>query len=178
MKTIKIILISIAFVTLIIVGLIIGSNMYYSWKDKKVDSVIIPTGVNYEKPIDYLSQRQIDSIEKMPVDTNKILVVGSGYSGYDFYMWFKPREKGELYIKAYAEINNIRLSKQKLTNRTKNNILKPSNKYKLYKGNSVIYEGRLGKYYPARFELWFKSEKTGKERKVAEKIYLIDGWER
>ena len=50
--------------------------------------------------------------------------------------------------------------------------------YKLYEGNTVIDEGTFDNYYPTRFELWFKSESSGIEKKLTEKNYVIDGWDR
>jgi hypothetical protein len=50
--------------------------------------------------------------------------------------------------------------------------------FELYKGNTVIEEGTFEKYYPVRFELWFKSAQDGTEKKLTEKRYIIDGWDR
>ena len=42
----------------------------------------------------------------------------------------------------------------------------------------TIYEGRWGQYYGARFEIWFQPDSGGPERKLFEKNYKIQGWER
>jgi hypothetical protein len=177
-KIVKIILISFGLLLLTFFGLYFGSNWYYSYQDRKFYDLEIPEGSDFHKPIEYLTLSQIDSLENIAVDTNKILIVGTGYTGYDFYMWFKPTEKGELYIKAYEITQGQRLSESKLTNRTKTIVSRLSDNYKLFRGNSVIDEGTFEKYYPTRFELWFKSEINGTERKLTEKSYLIDGWDR
>ena len=117
-------------------------------------------------------------MRNLNVEQEKILVIGNGYSGYDFYMWHKPSEKGELFIKAYELTKNTRLSEWKLNNRTKNKISELSNEYKLYEGRTVIDEGTFENFYPTRFELWFKSESSGIEKKLTEKNYVIDGWDR
>ena len=94
-------------------------------------------------------------------------------------MWHKPTEKGEIYIKAFEITKNQRLSEWKLTNRTKNTITELSNDFKVFTGRTVIDEGTFEKFYPARFELWFKSATDGnRKRKLTEKSYLIDGWDR
>ncbi len=100
-----------------------------------------------------MTAKQIDSLKRIKVNDEKILVIGNGYGGYDFYMWHKPIEKGEIYIKAYELTQNVQLSECKLRNRTKNQILKLSNNYNLYKGTTVIDEGTFEQYYPTRFEL-------------------------
>ena len=93
-------------------------------------------------------------------------------------MWHKPTEKGVLFLKAFEITSNNQLSKKKLRTRTKNSITKLSDEFILYKGTTVIDEGTFEKYYPARFELWFKSYYNGIEKKMTEKEYLIDGWDR
>ncbi len=146
--------------------------------DEIFNNIEIPENLKFEKPILFLSNRQIDSLKRIKVVQEKILVIGNGYSGYDFYMWHKPSEKGELFIKAFELTKNIQLSEWKLSNRTKNKILELSNEYKLYEGNTVIDEGTFENFYPTRFELWFKSESSGIEKKLTEKNYVIDGWDR
>ena len=163
---------------LVAIGLFFGSIWYYSWQDSKFYDIEIPEGENYQKPTEYLNNKQLDSLKNLAVDSERIEIIGTGYDGYDFYMWHKPTEMGEIYIKAFELTKNQRLSEWKLTNRTKNLISELSDDYKLFTGRTVIDEGTFEKYYPARFELWFKSEKDGAEKKLTEKSYLIDGWDR
>jgi hypothetical protein len=178
MKILKIILISLGLLVLVAIGLFFGSIWYYSWQDSKFYDIEIPEGENYQKPTEYLNNKQLDSLKNLAVDSERIEIIGTGYDGYDFYMWHKPTEMGEIYIKAFELTKNQRLSEWKLTNRTKNLISELSDDYKLFTGRTVIDEGTFEKYYPARFELWFKSEKDGAEKKLTEKSYLIDGWDR
>ena len=170
---------------LIIILLFIGFSFWLVFEishdndgDEKFYNVEIPEKWNFEKPKLFLTNRQIDSLEKLHVEKNKILIIGNGYSGYDFYMWHKPTEKGELYLKAYELTQNIQLSELTIRNRTKNEITELGNEYKLFTGNTVIYEGTFENFYPTRFELWFKSESSGVEKKLIEKNYVIDGWDR
>ena len=171
-------MISVGLLVLLSFGLFFGSIWYDSWQDCKFYNIEIPEGENYQKPTEYLNNKQVDSLKGITADSERIEIVGTGYGGYDFYMWHKPTEKGEIYIKAFETTKNQRLSEGKLTNRTKNTIRELSDDYKLFTGRTVIDEGTFEKYYPARFELWFKSAMDGTERKLTEKSYLIDGWDR
>jgi len=42
----------------------------------------------------------------------------------------------------------------------------------------TIYEGDWGRPYAVRFEVWFRPDNNGQERKLIEKIYKIEGWMR
>lgn len=48
----------------------------------------------------------------------------------------------------------------------------------LFECEMTIYEGGWGIYYPARFELWFAPDSGKPERKLAERIFRVEGWER
>ena len=178
MKTSKIIISSVGILIAgLIIWVVIGQNKYQR-KEESFNNIKVPENSNLKKPIEYLNQNQIDSILRIKVDKEKIEIIGTGYSGYDFYIWHKPTEKGEIFIKAFEITQNQILSQEQLFNKTRKIIEKTNTDFELYKGNSLIYEGGLGKYYPVRFELWFKSSETGNEQKLTEKEYLIDGWDR
>jgi len=147
-------------------------------ENEKFHNIEITENLNFEKPIEFITNRQIDSLTKIKVTDEKIVVIGNGYNGYDFYMWHKPTEKGNLFIKAFELTQNIRLSEWKLNNRTRNEITELDNNYKLYVGNTVIDEGTFANFYPVKFELWFRQKNTKVEKKLTEKNYVIDGWDR
>ncbi|MFD2543744.1 hypothetical protein ACFSSB_15565 [Lacinutrix gracilariae] len=172
----------IIFVLLILIGLFIGWIIFgffaENYEESKFYNIEIPEKLNFEKPIEFLTNRQIDSLKRIKVSSEKIVVIGDGYSGYDFYMWHKPTEKGEIYIKAFELTQNVQLSEWKLSNRTRNKITELNNEYKIYEGRTVIDEGTFENFYPTRFELWFKSDSSGIEKKLTEKKYVIDGWDR
>ena len=136
-------------------------------------NIDIPENMRFEKPNEELGYLNINSLTE-----DKIEITGNGYLGYNFHMYHKPMEKGEIYVKAIELTQNIELSEPKLENQTKNKISELSNNFMLYEGESLIYEGTFEQFYPVRFEMWFKSSETGIERKLAEKNYLIDGWDR
>jgi len=178
MKIIKKIFLILAIIIGIVIISFIGLLSYDSYQESKFYNIEIPENLKFEKPIEFLTNSQIDSLKKLKVNDDKLIVIGSGYGGYNFYMWHKPIEKGDIYIKAFELTQKVRLSEWKLSNRTKNTITKLSNEYQLYQGSTVIDEGTFENFYPTRFELWFKSEKSDIEKKLTEKSYLIDGWDR
>ena len=49
--------------------------------------------------------------------------------------------------------------------------------FKLKKKNSNLLSQAYPFYYQGK-ELWFKSETSGIEKKLTEKNYVIDGWDR
>ena len=167
---------------IIFIGCLIGIFAlgigYYSYEESKFYDIEIPQNLNFEKPVEYYSNKQVDSLKKLNVNSEKIIIVGNGYSGYDFFIWHKPVEKGEIYIKAFELTQNIQLSEEKLRTRTVNKIIELGENYEFYRGSTVIDEGTFENFYPARFELWFKSKSSGNEIKIAEKNYVIDGWDR
>ena len=50
----------------------------------------------------------------------------------------------------------------------------------VFSGNMefTIYEGNWEQYYAARFELWFRPDGGGAERKLAEATWRVQGWMR
>ncbi len=140
-------------------------------------SAKIPTNFQGQKAIVNFNNSQIDSLKKLIVTEPKLEIVGDGYSGYVFYFWYKPETAGEIYIKGYEATNNIPLSNSNLEENTLNEIQNGSENYVLFKGESIISEGTMEKYFPARFEVWFTS-KNKSQKKVLEKLYIIDGWDR
>ena len=152
--------------------------IFYDYPQDSFSNIKIPKDLDFEKPIESLTNKQIDSLENKIVNEEEILVIGNGYNGYEFYVWHKPTEFGTLYIKAFELTQNIQLSEEKLTSRTSHQINQLDTKFNLYKSKTVIDEGTFEKYYPVRFELWFKSQDSGNEIKVKEAYYVIDGWDR
>ena len=173
MKILKIIFKVIGLLILIPILVLGGILIYDSYYEFKFINIDIPENMKFEKPKQELANFNLNSLNE-----NKIEVTGNGNLGYNFYMWHKPIEEGEIYISATELTQNIKLSEHELQNRTRNIVSGISNDYILYKGESVIYEGTYEEFYPVKFEMWFKSKKTGIERKLAEKKYLIDGWDR
>ena len=152
--------------------------IFYDYPQDSFSNIKIPKSLNFDKPIESLTNKQIDSLENKIVNEEEILVTGNGYNGYEFYVWYKPTELGTLYIKAFELTQNIQLSEGKLISRTSHQINQLDTKFNLYKSKTVIDEGTFEKYYPVRFELWFKPQKSDFEHKIKETYYVIDGWDK
>lgn len=94
---------------------------------------------------------------------------------YSFYTNHQPKEAGYFYIKAFEITSNDRLSEERMNERSKIFVEKPS--AKIYKGQFTIYEGSWGDQYGARIELWYHPDNSS-EYKIKQKNYIIEGWMR
>ncbi|MBS7788309.1 hypothetical protein KIH23_13455 [Flavobacterium sp. CYK-55] len=94
---------------------------------------------------------------------------------YNYYTNYKPNQKGMFFIKAYEITSNDRLSGNRMTERSK--IVVNDFGKNLYSGEFTIYEGSWGDKYGARIELWYKPQ-NGKEYKLIQKNYIVEGWMR
>ena len=83
----KKILIGISSVIILFVGFIFWLFFEIANENKGDEifyNIEIPKKLKFEKPILFLSNRQIDSLRNLNVEQEKILVVVNGYPGYDF----------------------------------------------------------------------------------------------
>lgn len=124
----------------------------------------------------------------IPIDEKKIIynsiqfdLINSFQPGiYKYNFTTKKIDSGYVYIRAYEITKNIRLSEDELNKKSKVFVYNNSDSLKTFstKEEFTIYEGDWDKPYASRFELWYISKKTGKERKLFEKKYKILGWQR
>lgn len=172
---------------LIVVALV--GFFFYSialfWKiqsepDTYADNLKIPTNIQINQPLDQIEPERIN-------DTDLYLYNSFQPGLYQYAFWTKRIEKGEIYLKAFEITNNDQLSTNRLKESSLIHVYNPIDtivKFQMDKGNSefgrpfTIYEGDWGKPYAARFEVWFKPDNGGKERKLIEKNYQIEGWQR
>ena len=122
----------------------------------------------------------------LPKDSFRIgnpeLILRNGMQGgiYECSLWCNPGEKGTVYLKAFEITKGTPLSAQRLE--------MSSNCMSGWSDNSqeqffsamhfTIYEGDWNQFYGARFEIWFRPDSGGAERKLFEKNYKIQGWQR
>jgi hypothetical protein len=91
-----------------------------------------------------------------------------------------PGEPGVVYLKAFEVTQGTALSVDRLEAASETRMTWSSDPAEKFgaKSGFTIYEGDWGKPYAARFEVWFKPDSKGPERKLAEKVYKIEGWQR
>lgn len=88
--------------------------------------------------------------------------------------------RGWIYLKAFEITRNEPLFADRLKTETTEWLGwsdDPEEQF-LSETHFTIYEGDWGQYYGARFEVWFKPENGGGERKLLERNFKIDGWMR
>ncbi|MBO6515902.1 MAG: hypothetical protein JJ975_05060 [Bacteroidia bacterium] len=164
-----------AFLVIGILSTFIASWFFWIWYSEwSFYDIQIPEGHTYEKPKLSFTDEVRDSLIKLSPVEARLEVIGSGFVGYQFYIWSYPKESGYLELRAY-EITRERkllLRKDEVRKYVK------QGKTELVKFHTVVHEGSFEHYYPARFELWFEPDGGGSERKLDEVEYLIQGWDR
>ena len=91
-----------------------------------------------------------------------------------------PGEPGAVYLKAFEVTKGTPLSVDSVKEASAIRMTwstQPAERFGAEAG-FMIYEGDWGKPYAARFEVWFKPDAGKMERKLAERIYQIEGWQR
>lgn len=142
----------------------------------------IPTDIPIEYPVDLNDDdTRPDSVSMLRRSHADLQLYNSFQPGlYEYDFWYGKIEKGEIFLKAFEITKNIPLSEERLpesstlkvVNQT-DSILKFHSDY-----HFTIYEGDWGDPYAARFEVWFRPDSGGKERKLFSKNYVIEGWQR
>jgi hypothetical protein len=91
-----------------------------------------------------------------------------------------PGEPGSVYLKAFEVTKGTPLSVVRLEGASKLRMTWSADSSERFgdKAGFTIYEGDWGKPYAARFEVWFKPDSGKSERKLAERIFKIEGWQR
>jgi len=124
-------------------------------------------------------------VKAVPADTNirkdaqPDIILYNGFQGgiYDADIWCNPGEPGLLYLKAFEITQGTPLSEDRMPN-VKAGYSGDPNEMFLREMGFTIYEGNWGQYYGARFEVWFKPDSDQPDRKLFEKNFKIEGWQR
>lgn len=140
----------------------------------------IPAGLEYNEPMELR-----DSVLAAPADSldiDNFLQIYNDFQGgiylYDFHYTALPA--GEIFLRCYEATENIPLSPKVIPAKSKVEIAATDYSFTqlVNKQEFTIYEGAWGDYYAARIEVWHRSATTGKEIKLMEKIYRVEGWQR
>ncbi len=137
----------------------------------------IPEGLAFDLPLkSAFDQEPVDSL-----DDRTYLQLWEGLQGgiyeYDFYYPALPA--GDICLRCFEATKEIPLSEDRLTEASKVSVDSTYFFSQLVdKKEFTIYEGEWGDYYAARIEVWFRDAQTGKERKLTEKVYRVEGWTR
>ncbi len=99
---------------------------------------------------------------------------------YDSEIWVNPGEPGMIYLKAFEVTKGTPLSIDRLKERSNEWVGWSDDPAQLFFSNThfTIYEGDWGQPYAARFEVWFAPDSGKSDRKLIEKIFKIEGWQR
>ena len=100
-----------------------------------------------------------------------------GIYKYDFY--YPALDEGQIFLRCFEATENIPLSPERISDESRVATPSTTSFSKIVeKQEFKIYPGDWGDYYAARIEVWHKDAKTGKERKLMEKVYRVEGWQR
>lgn len=150
--------------------------------DEWAKNLKIPTNIQIDNPIDMdFDEHRPDSITNRKVLKTDFVLYNSFQPGlYEYDFWTNKIESGKIYLKAFEITQEYALSTDRLSERSSIKISNMSDSVLKFSTSShfTIYEGDWGQPYAARFEVWFKPDNGGQERKLFSKNYKIEGWMR
>ena len=98
---------------------------------------------------------------------------------YQYSFYYPELPDGDVFLRCFEVTENIELSTSRLRKASTVKVIDHTEFGMIAdKQNFTIYEGDWGDYYAARIEVWYKNARTGKETKLLEKIYRVEGWMR
>lgn len=167
----------------LIIGLILQIFAGLSNPDPYAYSHPIPKGIAYNIPI----EKDLDNTKYnfrheavLESDSTTWLQVSTDFMGrfaYTFY--YRNLPAGDVFLRCYEAGTNEPLSAEKVERSTLSPIhAEQGFACQVSDKHLIIYEGAPMQYYVARFEVWHRSADTHKERKLLEKYYRVDGYER
>ena len=137
----------------------------------------IPEGLMYHTPKDEGTdmEEEVDS-----TDSTTWLQIRNAFQGgiYEYSFFYPQLPEGTIFLRCYEVTENLPLSEKSIKKATTQKT-EGSDKFTCHVNSKrfTIYEGDWGEYYAARIEVWFK-DSNGKERKLMEKVYSVEGWMR
>ena len=150
--------------------------------DTWADNLKIPTNISINIPVDLdMEGNRPDSLSNKTMTNTDFQLYNSFQPGlYEYDIWTGKIESGTIYLKAFEITQEYALSTNRLPQSSSVKMYNPSDSIMKFGTTSyfTIYEGDWGKPYAARFEIWFKPENGGKEKRLLTKNYKIEGWMR
>ena len=114
-------------------------------------------------------------------DTNSWLMLYGNLACYDWDFYYPALPDGILYLRLFEVTKNEPLSYEQIKKETKTYVSNHTAfghiEHNQGKG-FTIYEGDFERYYAARVEVWHRDTLKHQERKLVEKIYRVDGYNR
>ncbi len=160
------------------IGLLNKTMWAYPY-DFFADNLSIPSNIQISNPINRLKNGELPIIREKTKLEDLILINGSQGGIYEYQFYTRNSlDSGFIYLKAFEITKNTSLSARSLKHRTKLEISN-STFTKIHSERTFsIYEGDWDKFYGARFEVWFIKKQDSTEKKIFEKNYRIQGWQR
>lgn len=106
------------------------------------------------------------------------LINGSQGGIYGYLATVDPGEDGEVYLQAFEVTKGTPLSSRRIKQCTVERVSGKDNQVIGSGKEFTIYEGDWDHYYAARIEIWFVPASGGRERKLKEKVFKVQGWMR
>ena len=108
------------------------------------------------------------------------LLTGMQPGIYGVVYSLNPGEPGSVYLKAFEVTKGTPLSVERLEAKSRTRMTWSADSSERFgaKAGFTIYEGDWGKPYAARLEVWFTPDSSKADRKLAERIFKIEGWQR
>ncbi|MEZ4842952.1 MAG: hypothetical protein R3A43_01735 [Bacteroidia bacterium] len=169
-KQVGFIIVSFVFIFVVTIFLLTADFLLNG--DHYADDLVIPEGIQLDTPI--------TSRYFTPKITQPDLILYNfdqpGIYQYDF--WYGKIDSGSIYLKAFEITQNDPLSAETTKKNSGVFLSNPTDSIKKFgqKHSFTIYEGDFGKYYAARFEVWYKPGSGNNEMKIFEKNFKIQGW--
>lgn len=138
----------------------------------------IPAEMTYEIPINE-GGAFAEPMDSLSEDTYFQLRNSIQGGIYQYSLYYPALTDGEVFLRCFEATENIELSAERIQ-KASTVAVKDHTGFGLVadKQQFTIYEGDWGDFYAARIEVWHRDASTGKETKLLEKIYRVEGWMR
>lgn len=142
--------------------------------DHWADDLTIPAGIDLNEPIE-AAVVNADSSAFVP---DILLFKGAQPGIYGYAVRVGRLKPGNIYLKAFEITEGTRLSEESLEKGSIIRVSNPAAEPLSFRSEQsfTIYEGDWGKFYAARFEVWFRPEGGGDEVMLIKKNFRIEGW--